>query len=53
MTTDNAAPPAGPDTDEYAWLRDGSVPHSREDRVAEVPRSSRWSRCCSPWASAW
>jgi hypothetical protein len=21
---------------EYAWFRDGSVPHSREDRIAEA-----------------
>ena len=35
MTTENANPPAGPDND-YAWFREGSVPLSREDRVAEV-----------------
>ena len=35
MTTDNTATPASTDTD-YAWFRDGSVPHSREDRIAEA-----------------
>ena len=35
MTTDDATQPAGPDTD-YAWFRDGAVPHSREDRIAEA-----------------
>ena len=29
------AAPASSD-DEYAWYRDGSVPHSREDRIAEA-----------------
>ena len=33
MNNDKAAP-AG-DDDGYAWFRDGSVPHSREDRIAE------------------
>lgn len=33
--TRNAAPQAAPDND-YAWFRDGSVPHSREDRIAEA-----------------
>jgi hypothetical protein len=35
MTTDNAAPIASHDA-EYPWFRDGSVPHSREDLVAEA-----------------
>ena len=33
--TDKAAPPAGPDND-YAWFRDGSLPPSRDDRIAEA-----------------
>jgi hypothetical protein len=33
--TDKAAPPAGPD-DDYAWFRDGSLPPSRDDRIAEA-----------------
>ena len=32
---DKPAQPPSPDN-EYAWFRDGSVPHSREDRVAEA-----------------
>ena len=32
---DDKAAPAGSDG-EYAWFRDGSVPHSREDRIAEA-----------------
>ena len=35
MTTDNAASTASPDA-EYPWFRDGSVPHSREDFIAEA-----------------
>ena len=35
MNTRNAAPQAGSDS-EYAWLRDGSMPHTREDRIAEA-----------------
>ncbi len=35
MTDEKAAPPARAD-DDYPWLRDGSVPHSREDLVAEA-----------------
>ena len=35
MSIDNGSVSAGLD-DEYAWLRDGSVPHSREDRIAEA-----------------
>ena len=35
MTTENAAPSAGTD-DDYAWLREGNLPLSREDRVAEA-----------------
>ena len=35
MTTDNAAPTASQDA-EYPWFRDGSVPHSREDLIAEA-----------------
>ena len=35
MTTDNAAPTASHEA-EYPWFRDGSVPHSREDLVAEA-----------------
>ncbi len=31
-TSAKAAPPE----DEYPWFRDGSVPQSREDRIAEV-----------------
>ena len=33
MNNDKAATAGG--DGEYAWLRDGSVPHSREDRIAE------------------
>jgi hypothetical protein len=29
------ARPASPDS-EYLWLRDGQLPHAREDRVAEA-----------------
>ena len=29
------ATPAGPDS-EYLWLRDGSLPRTREDRIAEA-----------------
>lgn len=33
----NSKPAHPPSTDhEYAWFRDGSVPHSREDRIAEA-----------------
>jgi hypothetical protein len=32
----NQHPTAQAVTDEYPWLRDGSVPHSREDRIAEA-----------------
>ena len=35
MTNDDAAPTASHDA-EYAWFRDGSVPHSREDLIAEA-----------------
>ena len=35
MNDENTAPSACAD-DGYAWLRDGSVPHTREDLVAEV-----------------
>lgn len=35
MQHDDAVPPAGPES-EYLWLRDGSLPHTREDRVAEA-----------------
>jgi len=35
MHDDDAAPHAGPQS-EYLWLRDGSLPHGREDRVAEA-----------------
>jgi hypothetical protein len=34
MNNDKAAPASGDDG--YAWFRDGSVPHSREDRIAEA-----------------
>ena len=34
MKDDKAAPASNDDG--YAWLRDGSVPHSREDRIAET-----------------
>jgi hypothetical protein len=34
MDIDTGSSYAGAD-DEYAWLADGSVPHSREDRIAE------------------
>jgi hypothetical protein len=33
--THDAAPQAATDN-EYAWFRDGSLPHSREDRIAEA-----------------
>ena len=35
MSIDNGLPRIGVD-DEYAWLRDGSMPYSREDRIAEA-----------------
>jgi hypothetical protein len=35
MNIDHRSASAGAD-DEYAWLRDGSVPYSREDRIAEA-----------------
>ncbi len=35
MSTDHTAPPAAND-DDFAWLREGGVPHSREDRIAEA-----------------
>ncbi len=35
MTNDNASPPPSQDAG-YAWFRNGSVPHSREDRIAEA-----------------
>jgi hypothetical protein len=35
MTQEKAAPPASTDND-YAWFREGSVPKSREDRIAEA-----------------
>jgi hypothetical protein len=35
MNIDQASLPASADN-EYPWFRDGSMPHSREDRVAEV-----------------
>ena len=35
MQNDDAAPHAGPES-EYLWYRDGSLPHTREDRVAEA-----------------
>ena len=36
MSNKNAAAPARADDDDLPWLRDGSVPHSREDRVAKA-----------------
>ena len=35
MSIDTASQQAANDN-EYAWFRDGSMPHSREDRIAEV-----------------
>ena len=35
MTTENAAPSATTD-DDYAWFREGNLPLSREDRIAEA-----------------
>ena len=35
MTPQSAPTNAGQDT-EYAWFREGSLPHSREDRIAEI-----------------
>jgi hypothetical protein len=35
MHHDDAVPHAGPPS-EYLWLRDGSLPYPREDRVAEA-----------------
>ena len=35
MTTENAAPSADTD-DDYAWFRQGNLPLSREDRIAEA-----------------
>ena len=35
MRNDNAAPSIDTDN-EYAWFKDGNVPHSREDRIAEA-----------------
>jgi hypothetical protein len=35
MNNDTAQQSAQRDT-EYAWLREGSLPHSREDRIAEA-----------------
>ena len=35
MHIDHATPQAGPDS-EYLWLREGSLPHTREDRLAEA-----------------
>ena len=35
MTTENAAPSAGTDDDD-AWFRQGKLPLSREDRIAEA-----------------
>jgi hypothetical protein len=35
MPINDATPHAGPES-EFLWLRDGSLPHSREDRVTEV-----------------
>jgi hypothetical protein len=35
MSIDNASPQAGTD-DGYAWLREGNLPVSREDRIAEA-----------------
>lgn len=34
MQIDDAAPQGGPES-EYLWLREGSLPHSDEDRVTE------------------
>ena len=34
MNNDKRAPASSDDG--YAWFRDGSVPHSREDRIAEA-----------------
>lgn len=34
MTNDNTPPQTGRDND-YAWFQEGSLPHSREDRIAE------------------
>ncbi len=30
------APPQSAEDDEYAWLREGALPYSREDRIAEA-----------------
>ena len=35
MNNDTAQQPVQVDT-EYAWLHEGSLPHSREDRIAEA-----------------
>ena len=35
MHIDDATPPGGPDS-EYLWIRDGEMPRTREDRVAEA-----------------
>ena len=35
MSNENAAPSTRSE-EEYAWMRDGSVPYSREDLLAEV-----------------
>jgi hypothetical protein len=35
MSPQPFTPPARTD-DEYAWLHDGNLPHSREDRIAEA-----------------
>ena len=35
MSHDNASPQSSAGN-EYAWFREGSVPHSREDRIAEA-----------------
>jgi hypothetical protein len=35
MNTDKASLDASADN-EYPWFRDGSLPHSREDRIAEA-----------------